>query len=119
MPHRLDRYVDAERGNLYPCQECGKACSDHDFADRNWRQQNFFQHHCYLHARMPRTKCPEHGVKSIEVPWARHGSDFTLLFEQPAMSLVKVMPELAVPGSWRSSTRVCGAACTLRGSHAG
>uniref|UniRef100_UPI00143C5008 ISL3 family transposase n=1 Tax=Halomonas salinarum TaxID=1158993 RepID=UPI00143C5008 len=45
---------------------------------------------------VPRTKCPEHGVKRIEVPWARPGSDFTLLFEQAAMSLVKEMPVLAV-----------------------
>jgi transposase len=43
---------------------------------------------------VPRTKCPEHGFKRIEVPWARPGSDFTLLFEQAAMSLVKEMPVL-------------------------
>lgn len=95
-PHRLDLYVEAERGSLYPCPECGQACPAHDFADKTWRHLNFFQHHCYLHARVPRTKCPEHGVKRIEVPWARPGSDFTLLFEQAAMSLVKEMPVLAV-----------------------
>ena len=75
---------------------CGKTCQAHDFADKTWRHLNFFQHHCYLHARVPRTKCPEHGVKRIEVPWARPGSDFVLLFEQAAMSLVKEMPVLAV-----------------------
>ncbi len=103
-PHRLDLYVEAERGSLYPCPECGEACPAHDFADRIWRHLNFFQHHCYLHARVPRTKCPEHGVKRIEVPWARPGSDFTLLFEQAAMSLVKEMPVLSVdcPGGIRS-----------------
>jgi len=95
-PHRLELYVEAERGSLYPCPECGKACQAHDFADKTWRHLNFFQHHCYLHARVPRTKCPEHGVKRVEVPWARPGSDFTLLFEQAAMSLVKEMPVLAV-----------------------
>ncbi|NOG31681.1 ISL3 family transposase [Halomonas sp. TBZ9] len=95
-PHRLELYVEAERGSLYPCPECGKACQAHDFADKTWRHLNFFQHHCYLHARVPRTKCPEHGVKRIKVPWARPGSDFTLLFEQAAMSLVKEMPVLAV-----------------------
>ena len=95
-PHRLDLYVEAERGSLYPCPECGQACPAHDFSDKTWRHLNFFQHHCYLHARVPRTKCPEHGVKRIEVPWARPGSDFTLLFEQAAMSLVKEMPVLAV-----------------------
>ena len=95
-PHRLELYVEAERGSLYPCPECGKACQAHDFADKTWRHLNFFQHHCYLHARVPRTKCPEHGVKRIEVPLARPGSDFVLLFEQAAMSLVKEMPVLAV-----------------------
>ncbi|WP_442908281.1 transposase family protein [Halomonas sp. G15] len=88
-PHRLDLYVEAER----PCPECGKACPAHDFfADKTWRHLNFFQHHCYLHVRVPRAKCPEHGVKRIEVPWARPGS----VFEQAAMSLVKEMPVLAV-----------------------
>lgn len=95
-PHRLELFVEAERGSLYPCPDCGKACPAHDFADKTWRHLNFFQHHCHLHARVPRTKCPDHGVKRIEVPWARPGSDFTLLFEQAAMSLVKEMPVLAV-----------------------
>ena len=36
--------------------------------------------------------CPEHGVRLLEVPWARKGSGFTLLFEQAALSLVRVMP---------------------------
>ena len=95
-PHRLDLYVEAERGSLYPCPSCGKACPAHDFAEKTWRHLNFFQHHCHLHARVPRTKCPEHGIKRIEVPWARPGSDFTLLFEQAAMALVREMPVLAV-----------------------
>ena len=94
-PHRLDLHVEAERGNLYPCPECGKACPAHDFTTRTWRHLNFFQHHCYLNARVPRAKCPEHGIKRVEVPWARPGSDFTLLFEQAAMALVREMPVLA------------------------
>ncbi|WP_419641965.1 hypothetical protein [Thiolapillus sp.] len=27
---------------------------------------NFFQHHCYIHASVPRVKCSEHGVKLID-----------------------------------------------------
>jgi len=30
---------------------------------------------------VPRTDCPDCGVKRINVPWARQGSRFTLLFE--------------------------------------
>ncbi|MDI5921861.1 ISL3 family transposase [Halomonas sp. LR5S13] len=107
-PHSLDLYVEVERGSFYPYPECGKACPAHDFAEKTWRHLNFFQHHCYLHARVPRTKCPEHGVKRIEVPWARPGSDFTLLFEQAAMSLVKEMPVLAVSRQLEiSDKRLC------------
>ena len=48
--------------------------------------------HCYIHASVPRVKCPEHGVKLIEVPWARNGGAFTQLFEQAALTLVREMP---------------------------
>lgn len=47
-PHRLELFVEAERGSLYPCPECGKTCPAHDFANKTWRHLNFFQHHCHL-----------------------------------------------------------------------
>jgi len=94
-PNELHLTVSADRGSLFPCPECGKACPAHDFKELTWRHLNFFQHHCFLHARTPRTQCPEHGVKRINVPWARKGSDFTLLFEQAAMTLMREMPVLA------------------------
>ncbi len=53
---------------------------------------NFFQHHCLIKARVPRIKCPEHGVHRVNVPWAREGSGFTLLFEQAVMLLAREMP---------------------------
>lgn len=36
-PHRLDLYVEANRGSLYPCPACVKACPAHDFSDKTWR----------------------------------------------------------------------------------
>ena len=82
----------AERGAKYACPECGAPCAAHDFQDKSWRHLNFFQHHCYIHAAVPRVKCPEHGVRLVEVPWARKGSAFTLLFEQVALTLAREMP---------------------------
>ena len=59
-PCRLDLYGEAERGSLFPCPECDKACPAQDFADnKTWRHLNY----CYLHARVPSTKSPEHGIK--------------------------------------------------------
>ncbi len=94
-PNELHLRVEADRGSLYPCPECGAMCKAHDFKELTWRHLNFFQHHCYLTAPVPRTNCSKHGTKRIKVPWARKGSKFTLLFEQAAMTLVREMPVLA------------------------
>ena len=94
-PHELRLTIAAGRGTLFPCPVCGKLCHAHDFKEMSWRHLNFFQHHCFITASVPRVRCPEHQVKQIDVPWARKGSSFTLLFEQAAMLLVREMPVLA------------------------
>ncbi len=79
QPHVLYIMLEAERGTEFPCPDCGKFCKAHDFKEFTWRHLNFFQHHCLITARVPRTDCPEHGVKRANVSWAREGSGFTLL----------------------------------------
>jgi transposase len=95
-PFELYLEVGAERGAKYPCPTCGAMCSAHDFEEMTWRHLNFFQHYCYIIARVPRVKCQEHGIHRTIVPWSRPGSGFTLLFEQIVMSLAKEMPVNAV-----------------------
>ena len=95
QPHVLHLEVAVDRGTMFACPQCGRACKAHDFAEFTWRHLNFFQHHCHITAKVPRTDCPEHGVLRIGVPWAREGSQFTLLFEQVALVLVREMPVLA------------------------
>jgi transposase len=95
-PSELRLEVEAARGAHYPCPECAALCKAHDFAEFTWRHLNFFQHHCLIKARVPRVKCPEHGLLRITVPWARPGSGFTLLFEQVVMLLAREMPVNAV-----------------------
>lgn len=95
QPHELHLEVAAERGSQFPCPVCDKPCKAHDFAEFTWRHLNFFQHHCFITAKVPRTDCPEHGVLRAHVPWAREGSRFTLLFEHAALTLVREMPVLA------------------------
>ncbi len=60
----------------------------YDHHERRWRHLNFFEHECYLKCRVPRVK---NGVeiKTVEVPWARSGSGFTLLFEAFSMLLIE------------------------------
>ena len=68
QPHELHLEIKAERGAKYACPVCGRECPAHDFQEKTWRHLNFFQHHCYVHASVPRVKCPEHGVKLSDVP---------------------------------------------------
>lgn len=94
---RLDVALNYERGGTFPCPECGReGCKAYDSTWKEWRHLNFFQHEAYLQAPVPRVECPEHGIKQVEVPWARKGSGFTLLFEALVMALVREMPVAAV-----------------------
>jgi transposase len=88
--HQLDLYLDFPAGSQFPCPQCGRAgCGVYDSTERTWRHLNFFQHKTFLHARQPRIDCPDHGVKTVEVPWARPGTGFTLLMEAFILVLVQ------------------------------
>lgn len=66
----------------------------YDRVERTWRHLNFFEHECYLHCKVPRVMDKGKKVKRVEVPWARPGSGFTLLFEAFSMCLIE--QEMAV-----------------------
>ena len=90
---RLDIEIDFSRGGLFPCSGCGKAdCPTHDTVTKTWRHLDFFQHQAYLTARVARTKCDDCGVRLVNVPWARPGSGFTLLFAALVMAMISAMP---------------------------
>jgi transposase len=63
------------------CPECGTASSRYDKRERRWRHLDTCQYRTILVAEVPRVRCSEHGVKTIQVPWAEPGSPFTALFE--------------------------------------
>ena len=92
---RLDLGLDFPRGARFGCpeQDCAeRACAVHDTVDKTWRHLDFFEHQAFLHARVPRVRCAEHGVHLVNVPWARPGSGFTLLFEVAMLTYAKQMP---------------------------
>ena len=95
---RLDLWLDFLKGAKFPCPSCDETGEGevHDTQDRTWRHLNFFQYETYLHARVPRVRCGKCGVKQVEVPWARPGSGFTLLFELLVLSLCREMSVAAV-----------------------
>ncbi len=86
----LDIWLEFPRGTSWTCPVCGRDCgAAHDSRERSWRHLNFFQHECHLHARVPRVHCPEHGTRTVPVPWARPGLGFTLLMDAFVLSLVQ------------------------------
>lgn len=86
---RLDIKVDFTPGSTFPCPECGEACKAHDASWHTWRHLNFFEHLTYIEGRQPRTKCDRHGVLTVDVPWARPGSNFTLLFDALVLEMAR------------------------------
>ncbi len=67
-PFRLTLEVSAERGATFPCPACEAACKAHDWKTKTWRHLNFFQHHCYITARVPRVKCRTMGFFGSAYP---------------------------------------------------
>ncbi len=85
---QIDINIDFERGFKFKDVN-GQDQKVHDTVERTWQHLNFFQHTCYLHCRLPRVTTCEGNVINVEVPWARAGSGFTLLFEAFSMLLIE------------------------------
>ena len=74
-------FIDHHHGQL-PCSTCGTLCNVRDHGDeRVWRHLDLWQAKTFLHAAMPRTDCPKHGVLTVNVPWAEPLSRFSMAFE--------------------------------------
>lgn len=84
----LNIYIDFTKGHKFESSD-GMLCTAYDTVDRRWQHLNFFQHHCYLHCRVPRVKQRNGKVETQSVPWARPHSGFTLLFEAYSMLLIE------------------------------
>ena len=91
-PKKLKLNIEPKRGLQWKCPECGTKGSAHDLVEKRWRHLDFFQYECELAAKVPRCQCATHGVRLVEVPWARPGRGFTLMFEALVMLLCQQMP---------------------------
>ena len=86
--NELHLQIGFESGARF-ADESGVLCSVHDTVDRQWQHLSFFEHSCYLHCSVPRITTTDGKVRTVEVPWARPGSGFTLLFEAMALALIE------------------------------
>ena len=84
----LNIHLEFTRGSKFKMKD-GAYYSAHDTIERKWKHLNFFEHTCYIHARVPKVKQADGKTEIQDVPWARKGSGFTLLFEAYSMLLIE------------------------------
>ena len=83
----------------FECPECGEKCPLHDHEEeRAWRHLDSCNFETHLRARVPRIRCPKHGVRQARVPWAEPRARFTSLFERFA---IDVLLETDIAGAAR------------------
>jgi transposase len=88
--HQVDVWVEHRADASFACPDCGTVSGLHDHAEeRVWRHLDTCQFATQLHARVPRVRCPTHGVRQVAVSWAEARSRFTLLFERFAIDVLK------------------------------
>lgn len=86
---RVEIELGWSSGAVVRCPQCGKESGLKDYtSERRWRHLDVMRFETVLRCRVPRSLCPEHGVKTLQVPWAAPGSRFTLLFEAFAIDVL-------------------------------
>jgi transposase len=79
---RIDLWVEEAPGTSFPCPACRELAAVYDHTpEQVWRHLDTCQCQTYVHARLPRTACPAHGVKQVPAPWAEARAQYTRLFE--------------------------------------
>jgi len=93
---RLDIQLDFRAGATFHYESKDEGiCGDfkaYDTVHKEWRHLNFFQHECYLHARVPRLDISDREKRLVTPPWSGIGNGFTLLFEALVLQLAMHMP---------------------------
>ena len=99
VAERIDVWVEEAAGVRFACASCQRDAPVYDHTEEQvWRHLDTCQCRTYVHASLPRTKCPLDGVKQVRAPWAEPRSQFTRLFE---MRLIDTLKECDVTGVTR------------------
>jgi transposase len=79
------------------CSGCARRCRV-AYVRRimRWRHLDLARTRCVLRCEVRRVACPECGIRSEQVPWARAGSRFTRGFEDTCVFLARAAPKVVV-----------------------
>src|SRR5215831_17216325 len=75
---RVDVWIEEAAEARWSCPECGQAAPVYDHAEeRQWRHLDTCECRTYLHTRLPRVECPQHGIRQVQPTGALPGSHFS------------------------------------------
>ncbi|HEY6424547.1 MAG TPA: ISL3 family transposase [Pseudonocardiaceae bacterium] len=96
------------------CGRCGRRCPGYDQGSRRrrWRALDLGCVQAFVEADAPRVRCPDHGVITAQVPWARHDAGHTRAFDDQVAWLVTHTSKTAVGELMRVAWRTVGAIVT-------
>ena len=108
---RVDVWMEEAAEAKWSCPACGRTVPVYDHTEeQQWRHLDTCHCQTYVHARLPRVQCPEHGVRQVAASWASPGSHFTLRMET---RLIDTLKECDVTGvtrltgtSWDEAWRI-------------
>lgn len=68
----------------------GTPCPIHSNTyEKTWRHSDFEEQRCYIHCKIPSIKTTAGTIQTVEIPWARKNSRFSLSFETLVLQLIK------------------------------
>ena len=89
---RLEIRVDFTKGAAFKLPGIAGEHKAYDTVEKSWRHLNFFEHECYLIARIPRVRTPDNKLHTVDPSWSGFLNGFTLLFEALILQLATSMP---------------------------
>jgi transposase len=92
------------------CGICGRKRPGYDQGEgrRRWRALDLGPVTAELEADAPRVACPQHGVVTAAVPWARHGARHTRFFDDQVAWLAAACSKTTITSLMRISWRTVG-----------
>lgn len=100
---RLDIDLNFKPGSKFEVAGIGNFGA-YDTVQKSWRHLNFFEHECYLNARVPRVKDDNGTLHTVTPGWSGLSNGFTLLFEALILLLAMSMPVAKVSALLRVSS---------------
>lgn len=109
---KVEILLDDSSGHSHCCVACGEERPLKDHApERTWRHLDTMQFETVLKARLPRTDCPDCGVKTVSAPWAEPHGRYTLMYQAFAIRVLQAASSIekgrALLGlSWQSAHEI-------------